>query len=86
MDCSLPGSSVHGIFQARVLEWVPWPSPRRGLHLHKAQVHPVLQSLGLPNLFMHYQQCVQKAIKEKKIPIEGLEFMGHGKEKPESSS
>ena len=21
MDCSLPGSSVHGIFQARVLEW-----------------------------------------------------------------
>ena len=22
MDCSLPGSSVHGIFQASVLEWV----------------------------------------------------------------
>ena len=22
MDCSLPGSSVHGIFQTRVLEWV----------------------------------------------------------------
>ena len=22
MDCSLPGSAVHGIFQARVLEWV----------------------------------------------------------------
>jgi len=21
MDCSLPGSSVHGIFQAKVLEW-----------------------------------------------------------------
>ena len=21
MDCSLPGSSVHGIFQTRVLEW-----------------------------------------------------------------
>ena len=26
MDCSLPGSSVHGIFQARILEW-PFPSP-----------------------------------------------------------
>ena len=25
MDCSLPGSSVHGIFQARVLEWVAIP-------------------------------------------------------------
>ena len=22
IDCSLPGSSVHGIFQARVLEWI----------------------------------------------------------------
>ena len=22
MDCSIPGSSAHGIFQARVLEWV----------------------------------------------------------------
>ena len=21
MDCSLPGSSIHGIFQARVVEW-----------------------------------------------------------------
>ena len=35
-DCSLPGSSVHGIFQARVLEWVAisfsrgssWPRDR----------------------------------------------------------
>ena len=23
MDCSIPGSSIHGIFQARVLEWDP---------------------------------------------------------------
>ena len=22
MDCSLPGSSIHGLFQVRVLEWV----------------------------------------------------------------
>ena len=36
MDCSLPGSSVHGIFQARILEWVAtsyskgssWPRDR----------------------------------------------------------
>ena len=34
MDCSSPGSSAHGIFQARILEWVvisfsrgsPWPT------------------------------------------------------------
>ena len=27
MDCSLPGSSVHGILQARILEWLPCPPP-----------------------------------------------------------
>ena len=39
MDCSLPGSSVRGIFQARVLEWVaiafsvggPWASPKTSI-------------------------------------------------------
>ena len=30
MDCSLPGSSIHGIFQARVLEWVT-KTPYQGL-------------------------------------------------------
>ena len=25
MDCSPPGSSVHGILQARILEWVAFP-------------------------------------------------------------
>ena len=28
MDCSSPGSSVHGILQARILEWVAMPSSR----------------------------------------------------------
>ena len=28
MDCSPPGSSVHGILQARILEWVSMPSSR----------------------------------------------------------
>ena len=27
MDCSLPGSSIHRIFQARVLEWLSFSSP-----------------------------------------------------------
>ena len=31
MDCNLPGSSAHGIFQARVLEWVPLLSPEYAL-------------------------------------------------------
>ena len=29
MDCSLPGSSVHGVFQARILEWVAISFSRR---------------------------------------------------------
>ena len=28
MDCSLPGSSVHGICQRRILEWVAIPFSR----------------------------------------------------------
>ena len=28
MDCSLPGSSIHGILQARILEWVAVPFSR----------------------------------------------------------
>ena len=28
VDCSLPGSSVHGILQARILEWVAIPFSR----------------------------------------------------------
>ena len=33
MDCSLPGSSIHGIFQARVLEWGAIAfSKKEGLH------------------------------------------------------
>ena len=39
LDCSPPGSSVHGILQARVLEWGTTPSsrgsflPRDGTHV-----------------------------------------------------
>ena len=28
MDCSLLGSSVHGILQVRILDWVAMPSPK----------------------------------------------------------
>ena len=35
VDCSLPGSSVHGIFQARVLEWVACESKSLDIGLCK---------------------------------------------------
>ena len=36
IDCSPPGSSVHGILQARILEWVAMPSSR-GSSRHRDQ-------------------------------------------------
>ena len=51
MDCSLPGSSVHGIVQARILEWVAMPSSGDLLDPGvepKFPVSPVLQADPLP--------------------------------------
>ena len=33
MDCSSPGSTVHGILQARILEWVAMPSSKGSFQL-----------------------------------------------------
>ena len=35
MDCSLPGSSVHGIFQAKVLEWGAIAFSQKTIAYHK---------------------------------------------------
>ena len=43
MDCSLPGSFVHGILQARILEWVAMPSSR-GSSLGFEPGSPALQA------------------------------------------
>ena len=59
MDCGLPGSSVHGIFQAGMLEWVAFPHSSgsfliRGLKLrllclpHWQAIHLSLESPGKP--------------------------------------
>ena len=53
MDCSLPGSSVHGILQARIPEWVAVPSsrkssqPRDGTHFSLCLLHWQAGSLPL---------------------------------------
>ena len=50
MDCSLPGSSVHGILQERILEWVAMSSsgdlPDSGIEPGS----PALQADSLPCL------------------------------------
>ena len=47
MDCSLPGSSVHGIFQARVLEWGAIAFSARS-HMPQQRVH--MLHLRIPHL------------------------------------
>ena len=56
MDCSLPGSSVHGIFQARVLEWVAIAFSLGRLHCWVKEIRfgsfyefqgPVRKNLGI---------------------------------------
>ena len=61
IDCSLPGSSVHGIFQTRVLSGLPFsspgdlPNPGTNLDLlHCRQTLHGLSHQGSPNsLFLH---------------------------------
>ena len=45
MDCSLPGSSIHGIFQAKVLEWGAIDTPLCATNVH-ISILP-LQSIAL---------------------------------------
>ena len=63
LDCSLPGSSIHGIFQARVLEWVA-SAFSIGLHQIRDQIRSVDQSCptlchpmnrSTPGLLVHHQ-------------------------------
>ena len=56
MDCSLPGSSVHRIFQVRILEWIvisfcrgsPWPRNGTQVCLHCRQMLYRLSHQGSP--------------------------------------
>ena len=48
MDCSLPGSSIHGIFQARVLEWgaIAFSLPPRGIHKNISRLEIKVPGMG----------------------------------------
>ena len=50
IDCSLPGSSVHGIFQARVLEWgaIAFRSNQNSRALAGKETHRLLEQKGEP--------------------------------------
>ena len=49
MECRPPESSVHGILQARVLEWLPFPSPGDLPNTGIEAGSPALQADSLPS-------------------------------------
>ena len=66
-DCSLPGSSVHGIFQARVLEWGAIAfSGRNGMDVPKSVVQKITVFVHPTHLLSTY--CVPGA-----VPMLGIE-------------
>ena len=48
LDCSPPGSSVHGILQARILQWVAMPSSRGSSRPGIKTESPARQADSLP--------------------------------------
>ena len=73
MDCSLPGSSIHGIFQARVLEWCAIGSPTilRGggsctqsqkITYFKRQTRCVCKCMGLREGQTIIQRCSRRKV------------------------
>ena len=56
MDCSPPGSSVHGIFQARLLEWVAMPSSR-GSSLSRDRTRVSCMGKQIPYHWRHLDSC-----------------------------
>ena len=49
VDCNLPGSSVHGIFQARIMSGLPFPSPGNLPNPGIKPVSPALQADSFPS-------------------------------------
>ena len=59
MDCSLPGSSVHEISQARILEWVAMPSSR---DLPHPGIKPGSPSFLVDSLPLSHQGSVRACV------------------------
>ena len=59
MNCSPPGSSVHGILQARILEWVAMPFSR-GLNLGLLNHRQILYHLSCREALLQddYQELI----------------------------
>ena len=84
MDCSLPSSSVHGIFQARVLEWGATASPYL-YHIYLlVQLEDILSfkfaklySHETPIYQLHCSVCVQLFVSSSYIFKQNIVFQSY---------
>ena len=90
MDCSLPGSSVHGIIQASTVEWVAMPSSKESsqprIELKSLNKSPALQTAswplapsGKPRLFQSIYKKGASLVAQlvKNLPANGEDIKKH---------
>ena len=81
MECSLPGSSVHGILQAKVLEWVALrPSlldllPLQIITVHSAELPGLYSRFSLVVYFIHSVNSVCVPIPVSQIQFQSACFL-----------
>ena len=68
MDCSPPGSSVHGILQARLLEWVTLPCSRDLPDPGIEPEYPVTPALQVDSLPLNHRGSSPKFLLPVKPP------------------
>ena len=68
VDCSLPGSSVRGILQARILEWVVMPSSK-GIFPTQGSNPYLLRLLALASGFFTTSATWKAFIKKKWVEL-----------------
>ena len=79
MDCSPPGSSVHGTLQARILEWVAIPfSKGSSRHRDWTWVCPILQADSLPSELPGKPNKLPKGYYKDKSSCNRWPLSGHG--------
>ena len=69
MDCSLPGSSVHGIFQARVLKWgaIAFFDDKPRQHIRKQRHHFADKAMVFPAVMCGCESWTTKKAERGRI-------------------
>ena len=80
LDCSLPGSSVHGIFQVRILEWVGIPFSRGSSQPRDGSRVSYISGRFFTRWTTREAQLVLELLPNKRrfLPLQRSEFSGKG--------